>query len=327
MLLRDAFRTGPAAITLSLGRILVADARPLLRALSMPVLLVWGDRDPLVPLVYAKAMLRLIPNARLEVVPHASHVAMWENPEVFNRTLLAFLSNVSDEERGEAPAIFSWPISGWNGGIADRRAGRRHDVVLVHGLGMSSEYFVQFARALFDRGHAPIAPDLRGFGESVDARAMSPRDHAKDLVAWADAVGIRDAIWIGHSLGCNVVAQVALLRSDLVRKPICIGPLWASKSLIAKLPLDALREPPRLFAYVLRAYWRCGLGRWFLTLRRSGDDIRSAPPPNMTMLCGRRDPLPDRDAIPNLIEVSGAHACHFSHPAEVADGLYSQPSP
>lgn len=319
VLLRDAFRAGPTAITLAFGRILRSDARPLLRALAMPVLLVWGDRDPLVPLVYAKAMLELIPNARLEVVPRASHIPMWENPEAFNRTLLDFLSNVSDEERGEPPAIFSWPISGWNDGIADRRAGRRHDIVLVHGLGMSSEYFVRFARALFERGHSPIAPDLRGFGESVDSPAMPPDDHAKDLAAWADAVGVRDAIWIGHSLGCNVIEHVAALRPDLVRKAVCIGPLWSPRhiaQLLWQLPFDAFREPPRLFAYVVRAYWRCGLGRWFSTLRRSADDIRERAP-NAVMICGRRDPIPDRDAIANLIEVSGAHACHFSHPDDV----------
>jgi pimeloyl-ACP methyl ester carboxylesterase len=34
----------------------VAAARPLLRRLSRPVLLLWGERDPLVPLVYAEQM-------------------------------------------------------------------------------------------------------------------------------------------------------------------------------------------------------------------------------------------------------------------------------
>lgn len=327
VMLRDAFRAGPTAMSLAFGRILLSDARPRLRALAMPVLLVWGDRDPLVPLEYAKAMLRLIPNARLEVVPHASHIAMWENPEVFNRLLLEFFSNVSDEERGARPAIFSWPVSGWNDGIADRRAGRKHDVVLVHGLGMSSEYFVRFARALFNRGWSPIAPDLRGFGESVNAPGATPLEHARELAAWADAIGIRGAVWVGHSLGCNVVAHLARLRPDLVRETVCIGPLWSSRSLILKLPLDAGREPLHLFTYVLRAYWRCGLARWFSTLRRSLDDIRSPAPPNMRMICGRRDPLPDRAAIPNLIEVPGAHACHFSHPDEITDALYSPSSP
>ena len=37
------------------------------------------------------------------------------------------------------------------------------------------------------------------------------------------------------------------------------------------------------------------------------------------MIAGRRDPLPDRAAIRDLIEVPGAHACHFSDPEESCD--------
>src|SRR6202040_147374 len=90
VLARDAFRSGPTAITIAFARLLRDDARPLLRTLKMPVLLLWGERDPLVPLPYAERMLLEIPHARLVVVPRAGHVPMWENPEVFNRELLQF---------------------------------------------------------------------------------------------------------------------------------------------------------------------------------------------------------------------------------------------
>ena len=163
----DAFRAGPTSIALGFGRLIRDDARPLLRALTMPVLLLWGEHDPLVPVIYAKAMLREIPNARLEIVPQASHIPMWENAEAFNHSLLTFLSNISDDERGQARSLFAWPIRGWHEGIAHREAGRWRDVVLLHGLGMSSAYFARFARALFDRGWSPVAPDLRGFGDSA----------------------------------------------------------------------------------------------------------------------------------------------------------------
>jgi pimeloyl-ACP methyl ester carboxylesterase len=322
VMLRDAFRAGPTAITLAFGRLLRSDARPLLRALAMPVLLVWGEHDPLVPLPYAKAMLREIPNARLEIVPHASHIAMWENPEVFNRLVLTFFANVSDAERGSPVSIFSWPISGWSGGIAHRQAGPRRDIVLIHGLGMNSSYFVHFARALFDRGKSPIAPDLGGFGESNDAPSSGPLDQAKHLARWADSLGIRGAVWVGHSIGCNAIAHLASLRPDLVKEVICIGPLWSQRSimrLMFDLLNDAFREPAPLFPFVLRAYWRAGLARWFATLRRYASDLRSAPPANARMVAGRRDPLTDRTAIRDLIEVPGAHACHFSNPDESCD--------
>ena len=324
VMLRDAFRAGPTSITLAYGQLLRADARPLLRALSMPVLLVWSDHDPLVPLAYAKAMLREIPNARLEVLTHASHIPMWENPEAFNRTLLTFFSNISDEERGAAESIFSWPISGWNDGVAHRETGTRRDLVLIHGLGMSSSYFVHFAHAMFQRGWSPIAPDLRGFGESRDGPALGPLDHAKELAAWADAVGIRNAVWVGHSIGCNVVAHLRVERPDLVRKTVCIGPLWSPRSIVrlmADLLIDAFREPLALFPFVIRAYWRAGLARWFVTLRRYALDLRTTVPADVILISGNRDPLPNREAINGLIEVPGAHACHFSYPQETAEAV------
>ena len=47
--------------------------------------------------------------------------------------------------------------------------------------------------------------------------------------------------------------------------------------------------------------------------------FRIAPP--LEMFAGERDPLVDRNAIANLTLVSGAHACHFSHPEECAKAI------
>jgi pimeloyl-ACP methyl ester carboxylesterase len=91
VLLRDLFRAGPTAIAVAFTRLLRDDARPLLRQLKMPVLLLWGERDPLVPLLYAEQMHAMIPNSRLQVIPRAGHVPMWENPKAFNEALVGFL--------------------------------------------------------------------------------------------------------------------------------------------------------------------------------------------------------------------------------------------
>jgi dienelactone hydrolase len=186
ILARDVFRAGPTAMTVAFTRLLRDDARPTMRRLTMPVLLLWGERDPLVPLTYARQMLEAIPNARLMVIPHAGHVPMWENPRAFNDALLAFLRTV--ENRGTSSSSFSWTISGWTDGIAHREAGRERNIVLIHGLGMSSSYFVHFARALFERGWSPIAPDLPGFGESRNGPSADPVEHARILASWADAI-------------------------------------------------------------------------------------------------------------------------------------------
>lgn len=315
ILARDLFRAGPTALAVAFARLLRDDARPLMQKLTMPVLLLWGEHDPLVPLTYARQMLEEMPHAKLRVIPRAGHVPMWENPRAFNEALLSFLAEV-DVFEGCCEPGFSWGLSGWTNGVAYRAAGLRRDVVLIHGLGMSSAYFGSFAHGLYARGANPIAPDLPGFGESVDGPAAGPEEHARILAEWADALSIRDAKWIGHSVGCNAVMHLAQLRPDIVQRAICIGPLWSARNparLLIALLRDAFREPLALYAHIFRAYLRCGLRRWFATYRRYATDLRGAAPAAM-MLAGERDPLVDRGSIPNLLLVPGAHACHFSHP-------------
>jgi pimeloyl-ACP methyl ester carboxylesterase len=322
ILTRDLFRAGPTSLALAFARLLRDDARPLMKTLTMPVMLIWGEHDPLVPLTYARQMLDEMPQAKLRVIPHAGHVPMWENPRAFNEELLSFLTEVDDAGEAADPS-FSWGVSGWTNGIAHRSAGRRRDVVLIHGLGMSSAYFGRFARALHARGASPIAADLPGFGESIDGPAAGSEEHARILAKWADALSIRGAVWVGHSLGCNAVAHLARLRPDVVKRTICIGPLWSPRNparLLWPLIVDTLREPPALYAYVLRAYWRCGPRRWLATYRRYAADLRNAAP-EATMLAGQRDPLVDRKSIPNLSLLPGAHACHFRHPEECAKAI------
>ncbi|HEX9160202.1 MAG TPA: alpha/beta fold hydrolase [Thermoanaerobaculia bacterium] len=330
ILARDAFRSGPASIALAFARLLRDDARPLLRRIRVPVLLVWGSHDPLVPLTYARQFNELVPQARLVEIPNAAHIPMWENAEAFNRELLAFLREVDALPIATYPVpdAFSWPVSGAEKNIVYRESGTRRDVVLIHGIGMTSAYFVHFARALFERGLHSIAPDLPGFGESPDARSASPEEHARRLVEWADALEVRDALWVGHSLGCNVVAHVARMRPDLVHAPVHVGPLWTKSRhpmirLFGCLPLDAFREPFSLYTYVIPAYWRCGLGRWWLTFRRSFADIRTDLPPG-TMIAGERDPIPDTATVRDITRTPGAHACLFSDPAEVAEAIVGE---
>ncbi len=327
ILARDAFRSGPTSIALAFARLLRDDARPLLKAIGVPTLLLWGEHDPLVPLTYAKQMLEMLPAARLVTVPDAGHIPFWENAEFFNRTLLEFLREAEQVVAAYDPPAseFHWPIAGIENSIVYRQSGARRDVVLVHGLGMSSGYLEHLARALFDRGLHAIAPDLPGFGKSGDAKSMSPADHGARLSGWAAALDIRNAVWVGHSLGCNVVAHVARLQPRLVREAVYIGPLWTRSKhpvmrLLACLPLDAIREPLALYRQVIPAYWRAGLGRWWMTFWKSVRDIRTNPPAGL-MIAGDRDPIPDRATVPGIVNVPGAHACLFSDPAEVAEAI------
>jgi pimeloyl-ACP methyl ester carboxylesterase len=322
--LPDFFRSGPVSVAVAGTRVLLADIRERMRAIRVPTLLIWGEADPLVPLRYGEAMQQEIPGSRLEVIPRAAHVPMWDAPEAFNRVVLAFLE--SGPAAPPAQPIFSWGLSGFthvaNGGIAHRQTGRRRDIVLVHGLGMSSAYFARFARALYDRGWNPIAPDLPGFGESTNAPAAGPSEHASILAAWADALSIRGAVWVGHSIGCNAVAHLATVRPDLVRNAVYVGPLWTATRhpqlrFCLRLVLDAFREPLGLYRFVIPAYWRTGVWRWWRTWKLYLPDMASMPPAEGVFIAGTRDPLPDASCV-EVVRVEGAHACQFSNPEMVA---------
>jgi pimeloyl-ACP methyl ester carboxylesterase len=60
-----------------------------LRQLSVPTLMIWGDRDPVVPIEQARAAARLIPDARLEVLP-AGHVPQLGHAEKVAELLTNF---------------------------------------------------------------------------------------------------------------------------------------------------------------------------------------------------------------------------------------------
>lgn len=317
VLVPDFLRAGPASVAVASARVMRGDMRALMHSLRVPTLLVWGENDPLVPLVYGQAMQQEIAGARLEVIPGAAHVPMWDAPAVFNEIALSFFEEVQAKSLPVAEPVFSWGISGWREGITHRQVGRRRDIVLMHGLGMSSAYFEPLAQELFARGWNPIAPDL-------PRDPAGPEEHALMLAAWADALNIADAVWLGHSIGCNVVAHLSRMRPDIVRSSVLVGPVWTrsrfpSLRTWTMLALDALREPMRLYRHVLPAYWDIGLARWLSTWFRYARDVSCSLPPGLC-IAGKTDPIPDRTCVP-VTDVPGAHACVFSHPEEVAAQL------
>ena len=58
------------------------DMRTAVRALSLPVLVIHGEQDAL-PATVALDLSRLLPRARLVILPHAGHMPFWEAPERF----------------------------------------------------------------------------------------------------------------------------------------------------------------------------------------------------------------------------------------------------
>lgn len=70
------------------------DSSDVLKAVSVPTLIVVGEEDVLTPPDEARAMAALVPQARLEVLPRTGHLPSLEQPARFNATLTSFLSQL-----------------------------------------------------------------------------------------------------------------------------------------------------------------------------------------------------------------------------------------
>ena len=66
-----------------------------LRSLHLPVLVVWGEKDDLLPSRHAQIVQDTVPNARVEIFEDAGHDPMVVNPERFNRLTMQFLRTTS----------------------------------------------------------------------------------------------------------------------------------------------------------------------------------------------------------------------------------------
>ena len=63
-----------------------------LRRVTCPTLVVWGDRDPLLPLAYAEAYRDGIPGAELQVLQNCGHLPHFEQEARFVESVASFLT-------------------------------------------------------------------------------------------------------------------------------------------------------------------------------------------------------------------------------------------
>jgi abhydrolase domain-containing protein 14 len=70
-----------------------------LRGSPVPTLVVWGERDTVIPLSEAQPLADAFADARVLVLPGAKHPAYLDQPELFHRELVAFAKRVSARDR------------------------------------------------------------------------------------------------------------------------------------------------------------------------------------------------------------------------------------
>ena len=88
-------------------------------------------------------------------------------------------------------------------------------LIFIHGAFADRSHFApQWAH--YSGHRRVVALDLRGHGESDDAVEVAIDDFVADVIAVADAAGVRRAVLCGHSMAGVVGLKVALARPELV---------------------------------------------------------------------------------------------------------------
>jgi pimeloyl-ACP methyl ester carboxylesterase len=62
-------------------------------AQGVPFLIVWGERDPIIPVAHGQAAHELVPGSRLEIFPGAGHFPHLDDPQRFVRLLVEFIGS------------------------------------------------------------------------------------------------------------------------------------------------------------------------------------------------------------------------------------------
>lgn len=206
-------------------------------------------------------------------------------------------------------------------------------VVLVHGLGVSSRYFIPTARRLAT-DYRVYSPDLPGSGRSGRTRRILNLDELADALAgWMRATGLAQAALIGNSLGCQTIASLALRHPELVARAVLIGPTMDRRARSTmrqfwRLLEDSFRETPSQPFLTLFDYWLTGPYRTWRTLQYGLADPLEAKLPAIRIpvlvVRGERDPIAPRDwceEVANLLPCGrlatipgGAHTVNFSTP-------------
>lgn len=103
-------------------------------------------------------------------------------------------------------------------------------LVLIHGKGANAGYFGYVMRKALAKGIRVIAPDLPHYGKSIAGNIDKPlsrsldqtREAIYDLVV--NKLGVKKAVYLGHSLGGQWVMGYALKYPDAVEKLILESP-------------------------------------------------------------------------------------------------------
>ncbi|MBO3095906.1 alpha/beta fold hydrolase [Cellulomonas dongxiuzhuiae] len=149
----------------------------------------------------------------------------------------------------------------------------RADTVLVHGLGSSSATFAPLARHLMRAGTVHLL-DLPGFARLPRPRhRLEVEELASVVVGWIERAGLERPVLVGHSMGAQVVTEMAAAAPESASGVVLLGPTTdlegrsAARQML-RLARSTAHESNAARAVLMRAYAECG-PRWYLSELRA----------------------------------------------------------
>lgn len=228
-------------------------------------------------------------------------------------------------------------IRGYDVHVYSGALGEKPAVILVHGVGVSHEYYEPFMKFL-GKNFAVIALDLPGFGTTKDPKQTLSVDELAEIVAtFVNKHKLEKCILLGHSMGAQVVTAAASMHPDICQQLVLLAPTIYDRERTVKQQMhrlwqDVWREPFTLRMVALWDYLWAGPDRMMRTLRSMlvddiEDDIAEVAVP-VLVVQGSRDPVVPKAWAEKLTRkaqqgtfkqiVGGAHAFHYSHAEQTA---------
>ncbi len=99
--------------------------------------------------------------------------------------------------------------------------GENPAVVLIHGAGGTHLYWPVEIRHLPTR--RTLAIDLPGHGKSFGCCLQTVSAYAESILKWLEEIGLRQGVFVGHSLGSAIVQELALDHPEYVLGLVLIG--------------------------------------------------------------------------------------------------------
>jgi pimeloyl-ACP methyl ester carboxylesterase len=214
------------------------------------------------------------------------------------------------------------------------------EVVLLHGLGVSSRYLLPLACELGPYFRV-LAPDLPGFGHGQHPpSAPDVPGLAAALLAWVEVTGLTRPALVANSMGCQVAVEAARRAPGAFDRLVLIGPTFDPRhrtalGQVARWLVTGLFERPGLAAVLARDYLACGPRRVLVTARhalrhRLEDGLAGVRVPVLVARGSRDAIVPQRwarevaDALPDgrlAVVPGGGHALNYSAPGPLAAAI------